>query len=224
MRAEQRPELRILFVAIESAGAREQVVEGVLRVPQLEPIAAHRGLPHVANELRIVAQELRARTQPQLGVSRRPVVIDAKHASRNPLSLERHALRVPERRDGIHLSRGERRHCLKADGHAMNGGWIGSAALEYRVQHRVVRGQAGDPDRSALEVSRRVNGVARDHSGEGPLHYRHHARPRSGLAHRRSPGRGCRGWRTAPGRPRAASARRWRPKARWTSRSTPASR
>ena len=43
MRAEQRPELRILFVAIESAGAREQVVEGVLRVPQLEPVAAHRG-------------------------------------------------------------------------------------------------------------------------------------------------------------------------------------
>ena len=37
VRGEQRLELRILFVAIQAAGAREQVVEGVLRVPQLEP-------------------------------------------------------------------------------------------------------------------------------------------------------------------------------------------
>jgi hypothetical protein len=161
-----------LLVRVEVRDLVEQIAErpfGVLAeevVAALQPIDEPRG--------RLAMRAVAARHHQQLGVAGCSELVDAELTERDAHPPELHSLRVPEGGRRVDFAGGEVRDRVEADRHPMHAAWMDAARPQHGVEHRVVRGDAGDPDRLSREVGWAADlvAIARDHRGERPLHDR----------------------------------------------------
>ena len=216
---EQRASWAVLLGAVEARDRGDQVVER--RPPgrrRPSVVAVRRSPPtDVVDQLGFPGERLgRRRQRPARGSAARRSRRPGTRGSGRPARAG-DALRVPERGRRVDACRRRARRPRRSrSSPASTRVRVGAAGLEHRVEHGVVGGQAGDADRAALEVARacgprRGRRRSRRPAAAGRSRRR---RPGRARARGRSRGRGCRGSRTRPGPPRAASARRSTPTAR----------
>ena len=155
---------------------REHRRDRALRVALGLVVAALERADRGADHRRPLDERAARDAQDELGVGRRPVVVDAElAASPGALRLQLDALHVPERGGARDAVREQRLDGLEADRDRPDRAGVAAGAGDDRAQDRVVGREAGDADPPALEVARRPHAGLREHRRERLLHERHHA-------------------------------------------------
>ncbi len=149
-----------LFVRIQPGNRVEKRVERGVALFRDVGVTACGGVRTASTRLGVVAQRLCRRSEYQLRIARGAVGVDPELPRGHVQPCESNTLRVPEGGRGVEPAGGERRDGLESDRHPVHLIRVGAAALEHRVEHRIVGGKPGDADRAALEVHRGPNRAA----------------------------------------------------------------